>query len=527
MRRLSQQALCVAAATLFAATPGCKKDDVAHTRAQPAAKSAQEERATANALEDYRNAQTPPSDHDITRAVNQQLGKDPGVDDSAIQVKVTEGVVHLTGKVSDLLSKQRAVRVAENVRGVRSVADRLQVDLKPRPDAQIRNEVNNALLYNATTESFEIDTTAKDGTVTLKGKLDSWAEQQLAERIAMGVRGVKQVDNQLQIAYTQDRTDAEIQRDVESRLRWDALVNGELIDVEVKDGVVRLSGQVGSPAERWRAHADGWVVGSKRVDTSGISVTPDAEDMVRDVRWVSKPDAEIAQAVEDAAFYDPRVSSFKIEAEVSQGKATLRGSVNSLKAKLAAESIARHTVGVHSVDNRITVAPATQLSDKTLADRVRAALFANPITEAFEIKAEASDGTVRLIGGVDSNFERAVATDVAASVQGVREVENELELENANTRFVYSAYLDPYGPLVETWSYLPRSASRPDTDIQREIEAELLWSPFVDADEVDVAVKDGKATLTGSVDSWSERFAATENALEGGAIAVYNQLRVD
>jgi hypothetical protein len=33
--------------------------------------------------------------------------------------------------------------------------------------------------------------------------------------------------------------------------------------------------------------------------------------------------------------------------------------------------------------------------------------------------------------------------------------------------------------------------------------------------------------LTGTIDSWSERLAATENALEGGAIAVYNQLRVE
>lgn len=137
-----------------------------------------------------------------------------------------------------------------------------------------------------------------------------------------------------------------------------------------------------------------------------------------------------------------------------------------------------------------------------------------------------ADGTVRLIGAVDTNYERAVAADVAASIEGVKKVENKLELEKPTTRYVYSAYLDPFGPLVETWTYLPPTATRSDAEIEQEIEAELLWSPFVDADEVNVSVKQGKATLTGAVDSWSERFAATENALEGGAIAVYNQLRV-
>jgi osmotically-inducible protein OsmY len=198
-----------------------------------------------------------------------------------------------------------------------------------------------------------------------------------------------------------------------------------------------------------------------------------------------------------------------------------------LQAKLAAESIARHTIGVRDVSNEIAVATMAPVADKAIGDRVRAALFANPITDAYEIKTQVADGTVRLIGGVDTNYERAVAADVAASIEGVKKVENELELEKPDTRYVFSAYLDPFGPLVETWTYLPPTASRPDADIEQEIEAELLWSPFVDANEVNVNVEQGKATLTGTVDSWSERFAATENALEGGAIAVYNQLRVE
>lgn len=59
-----------------------------------------------------------------------------------------------------------------------------------------------------------------------------------------------------------------------------------------------------------------------------------------------------------------------------------------------------------------------------------------------------------------------------------------------------------------------------------DIEDELFWSPFVDADEVEVSVEDGVATLTGQVDSWTKRNVASGHALEGGALRVVNRLEV-
>jgi osmotically-inducible protein OsmY len=65
-----------------------------------------------------------------------------------------------------------------------------------------------------------------------------------------------------------------------------------------------------------------------------------------------------------------------------------------------------------------------------------------------------------------------------------------------------------------------------DFQIERDIEDELFWSPFVDADEVTVEVTEGVATLTGTVDTRNERAWAAENAREGGAVSVRNQLAV-
>jgi len=65
-----------------------------------------------------------------------------------------------------------------------------------------------------------------------------------------------------------------------------------------------------------------------------------------------------------------------------------------------------------------------------------------------------------------------------------------------------------------------------DTEIETAIESELWWSPYVDAENVDVAVTNGTVTLTGTVSSFTAKGAATDNAFEGGAAWVNNNLAV-
>lgn len=61
----------------------------------------------------------------------------------------------------------------------------------------------------------------------------------------------------------------------------------------------------------------------------------------------------------------------------------------------------------------------------------------------------------------------------------------------------------------------------------RVVEDKLWWSPFVDEEDIEVSVENGTATLTGTVESWSEHSAANENAFEGGAAWVNNELVVE
>ena len=67
---------------------------------------------------------------------------------------------------------------------------------------------------------------------------------------------------------------------------------------------------------------------------------------------------------------------------------------------------------------------------------------------------------------------------------------------------------------------------KPDWEIREEVKDQLFWSPFVDEAEVCVTVDDGIVTLTGMVDTYSERQSAEDNAYEGGARDMKNNLTV-
>jgi hypothetical protein len=151
----------------------------------------------------------------------------------------------------------------------------------------------------------------------------------------------------------------------------------------------------------------------------------------------------------------------------------LTGEVDNPRSKLAAESLARNTVGVTDVKNEIIVAPAKPIPDPTLKDRIVSALAVNPFTTVGEVKVAVKDGLVTLTGGVESHFESAQAEDVAAQFRGVRQVRNELAVKRPEKAYAFDAYLAPYAPAVSIWRYVPRTTAKADREIQREVVDEL------------------------------------------------------
>ena len=461
----------------------------------------------------------PITDDAITLAVEGDLNIDEGVIPDFVNVSTSHGIVTLSGSVADLLAERRAVKIAESIRGVSAVVDRISVTPVSRSDEDIQKDVSAALLQDPATESYKVGVSVKDAVVTLTGSVGSWPEKQLAKWIAEGVKGVKEVRSDIKIEYQTKRTDQEIAAEINDRLQWDIWVNGDLITAAVKNGQATLSGTVGSAAEKRRAGGDAWVNGVTSVDDSGLKVEPWARDEGRrKYKYVIKSDDEIQRAVQASFRHDPRVSPFSLNVTVEDGWVRLSGTVGNLKAKEAAEQDARDTVGVVLVDNFLKVRPQINTD---IEKNLRAALLWNPALEGSQIEVAVINHVVYLGGWVDSALQRADAQDVASRTKGVVEVRNHLKIWTESEypyRFPnWRAYA-----FERIWPPSPKT----DAQIKNEIEKAFFWSPFVDSDDITVTVHDGVATLTGTIDSWIAYGEAQRDAYKGGATDVRNRLQV-
>ncbi|ACY19157.1 BON domain-containing protein [Haliangium ochraceum] len=469
------------------------------------------------------------ADSDIVRVIERELQMDQAVNVARVDVASDGGVVTLSGVVPSLLAKDRATRVAELVRGVRSVSNQIEIEPRAtRSDDELRADVKEALAEDSATRHYNVAVAVDSGAVTLSGRVPSWQAVELTGLVVKGVKGVLALDNELGFD-DQRRDDDEIAAEIERRMRWDVLVDSGMLEVAVNDGAVHITGVAGSAGERSRAYEDAWVPGVRTVDVSQVEIERWARDPeLRDDEFLARDDAEIERAVRDAATYDPRVRAESLAIQVSAGMIALRGTVPDLKARQAAEQLARSTAGVVDVKNYIEVRPGQPMANGELAERVHRALVRNPVTEGYEIEVEATKGRVLLHGTVDYFHERVEAEKVAASVEGVLEIVNQLEVEHTPHAFVFDPHMYPHHPNSsgKELVMVPNNRDASDRDLRDAIREELRWTPFLNGDDIRVSVLGGRVTLSGAVYSWTERRLATVNAFQGGAVAVINRLAV-
>ncbi len=471
-------------------------------------------------------ANNPLTDADISRAVEDELMLNTTTPSYMIDVTTYDGIVTLSGSVDNLLAKDRAAQIAKAVKGVRGVVNKIEIDTPVISDEKLEKEVNDALLNDPATDSYEISVEVDNGIANLRGIVDSYQEKQLSEFVTKGVEGLLGVENQIDVEYKTERTDYEIRQDIEGMLKNDKRIDDALINVSVNDGEVTLSGVVGSASEKSNAALTAWTAGVTGVNDEGLEVKEWARDEeLRKDKYVERSDSEIKEAVKDALLFDPRVYSFNPEVDVQYGIVTLSGEVDNLKAKMAAEQDAKNVVGVVRVKNYMKVEPAYIPKDDELEADIEMSLIKDPVLENWEVDVTADNGIVYLNGNVDSYFEKIQAEDIAARTKGVVAVKNNINVNNLNDH-VYQNYYGwntwyPYYQ-VEVNDYY-----NSDTEIKNNIESQLWWSPYVNEDEVAVMVDDGVATLEGLVDTEREKLFAEINALEGGATDVDNNLIVE
>lgn len=136
------------------------------------------------------------SDTDLAHQVVNALRWDVLVPDERIKARVENGWVWLEGEVEWAYQRDAAYRAVRNLTGVRGVSN--LVAIKTHVSTfDVSARIKDALRRHAELDARQIEVEAKEGTVTLRGTVHSWAERREAEHAAWGAPGVTRVDDRL------------------------------------------------------------------------------------------------------------------------------------------------------------------------------------------------------------------------------------------------------------------------------------------------------------------------------------------
>jgi osmotically-inducible protein OsmY len=184
------------------------------------------------------------SDRQLREAVLDQLKFESGVKVADIKVDASDGVVTLSGSVTNVGQKIAAERAARRVRGVRAVALEIEVSVPEAiPDNEIAERAANVLKWNSMLPADAIKITVSGGWITLSGEVD-WQYQRIAAEDAVRpLPGVIAVINDLAVK-SRVRVD-DVKQKIEAALKQTAESESRRINVFVsEDGTITLDGKV-------------------------------------------------------------------------------------------------------------------------------------------------------------------------------------------------------------------------------------------------------------------------------------------
>jgi hyperosmotically inducible protein len=219
------------------------------------------------------------SDDALKERIEKAVQADASLKSSQITVQsVNQGVVLLGGTAKTLSAHLRAIEVAAIIPGVRRVASEVQSpealadaeiwrEATPQPsgegygvwdtasDIWITSATKMRLLADSQTPALDINVDTWDGVVTLFGIVPSQQAKAAAEADARKVSGVKRVENELQVVASAKQAAGQVRDEELERAVKQAFDTPDLkdISIEVKNGVVRLTGTVPSGARRLEA----------------------------------------------------------------------------------------------------------------------------------------------------------------------------------------------------------------------------------------------------------------------------------
>jgi osmotically-inducible protein OsmY len=442
------------------------------------------------------------SDEIIVQRIHFALFEDPRVRAADITVRSIDGIVTLDGTVRTLAELQFVDLEAKKIRGVLGVINKLTVKPVYRLDIEIRQDLRHRIITSSMIKSENLGVRVENGVVFLTGTVGSSVERDEVSLLAAEVRGVKGIENHIEVAYKFKRPDVEIQKDVLTKLANDIYLFGSHIAVAVKNGFVTLSGEVGNVFQKERAEKDAASLFNVIGVNSDLEVIWSSDEGVRtDARAFS--DSIVANTLGDELRLDSRFDDpKKIRIQVRQGTITLNGTVPTYMQKRLAEQDVQEIEGVQWINNLLQVKGVWR-DDEGIYRDIRDAIASDYLLIKDRINFYVIDGIVTLKGNVTSNYEKSRVEKDIERIIGLKDIMD----------FIIVDWLPIYTDDVLKDRIFDRLVSN--------------WETWPLLNKIIINVKDGRATLTGTVDTWAQfREAGRITVQTDGIRSVDNRLVV-
>ncbi len=214
-----------------------------------------------------------------------------------------------------------------------------------------------------------------------------------------------------------------------------------------------------------------------------------------------KTDSQLKKEVTAELDWDPSINSTHVGVAVKEGLVTLTGHLDTCAERFAIGRAVQRVRGVRGIAMELDVKldPSHRRSDLEIAVAADSAFKWHALVPSDRIQVMVEKGWVTLTGELDWEFQRREAEKVVRMLTGVIGVSNAITLK----------------------------AVAAPADVSKRIHDALVRHAEDEAKLLEVTVKSDTVTLHGTVDSWSERAAASSAAWSAPGVAkVVNEIKV-
>jgi hyperosmotically inducible periplasmic protein len=232
-------------------------------------------------------------------------------------------------------------------------------------DARQETQIWTTYALSPYLRANDLKVSAHSGKVTLSGKVEEPVNKDLAKQIALGVDGVKEVDNQIVVqtdyvapprspsrTYGETIDDATITATIKQKLLWSKYTSGLTTDVGTKSGKVTLQGTADS--ETSKELAKNLAMNTRGVESvdNRLVVKADADKATMKSAGNDVADGWITAKVKSTYGYSSNVNGSDIAVSTDKGIVTLSGKVDSGAERALAIELAQNIRGVKSVQSK-------------------------------------------------------------------------------------------------------------------------------------------------------------------------------